>query len=498
MPGLSSFFYILLLGVSITYGLEELEPNRNEKLISTFQIVRFPNDMCVGTNSRNGTCYTSAECSDKSGTSSGSCADGFGVCCTFVISTCGSSSSENNTYWKSPSSITEGDSCDLTVCPLSTDICQIRLDFTTFVLTGPSVASLSQVRRQGGMATGDLLDTVGLKHSSNYASNCLHDTFSVSSVSPSASPPQICGTNSGYHLYVEANVNDCNRLRFTIGDDVTSTMLITNTRGTTTEATRSWDISVQQIECTSLTLPPVGCTQYFWGATAVYTLQTFNWYSSPSATPTAYAGSHLAQQHQRFCMRRERGKCIGCFSGAAIDFQVSGKPGAAELYTMAGGCCGYMAVLSEGILSSTAAINENLFQGAEGSTQLGWDCIIIPGAFVQGTVAGIFVTTQTAAQHQQTLLSTTIPLPVGPHFCGHGAGLGTGGTTTAITGYTDEGTLGTTTNISICTRRVPFTLEFLSDDLEGLGSSADDTEFSDGYSQGNQGFSLTHRQIDCA
>merc|ERR1712141_526578 len=170
-------YSVLLLACFLHFTSAEDTESRDEKLISTFQIVRFPNDVCVGSNSRNGTCYTSAECSDKSGTSSGSCADGFGVCCTFVISTCGSSSSENNTYWKSPSSITEGDSCDLTVCPLSTDICQIRLDFTTFVLTGPSVASLSQVRRQGGMATGDLLDTVGLKHSSNYASNCLHDTF---------------------------------------------------------------------------------------------------------------------------------------------------------------------------------------------------------------------------------------------------------------------------------------------------------------------------------
>ena len=30
----------------------------------------------------NGYIYLSAECSDKDGTSSGSCADGFGVCCT--------------------------------------------------------------------------------------------------------------------------------------------------------------------------------------------------------------------------------------------------------------------------------------------------------------------------------------------------------------------------------------------------------------------------------
>jgi len=497
MRGLSSFFYILLVGVSITYGLEETEADRNEKLISTFQIVRFPNDMCVGTNSRNGTCYTSAECSDKSGTSSGSCADGFGVCCTFVINTCGSSSSENNTYWTSPTTITEGDSCDLTICPMSSDICQIRLDLTTFVITGPSIASLSQVRRAGGMATGALADTAGVLHGSNYATNCLHDTFSVSGVSPSASPPQICGTNSGYHLYVEANVNDCNRLRFSLGDDVHSSYLFTNSRGTISEATRSWDITAQQIECTSITLPPNGCTQYFWGS-GIATLQSFNWRSSPSATPTSFAGVHLAQQHQRFCIRRERGNCVGCFSGAAIDFQVSGQPLTVETYTMAGGCCGYAAQASEGLVASVAAIADNFFTGANGSSQLGWDCVIIPGAFQQGTVAGIFDATQTAAEHVQTLLSTTVPLPVGPHFCGHGAGLGTGGTTTAITSFADEAAVGTAVNISICTRRVPFTLEFLSDDLEGLGSSANDTEFSDGFSQANQGFSLTHRQIACA
>ena len=30
-----------------------------------------------------GTCLTSTECSDKSGNVDGSCASGFGVCCTF-------------------------------------------------------------------------------------------------------------------------------------------------------------------------------------------------------------------------------------------------------------------------------------------------------------------------------------------------------------------------------------------------------------------------------
>merc|ERR1712150_443442 len=106
MKNFSIFYFMLITLVPLTYCLEDEHETRKEKLISTFQIVRFPNDVCVGSNSRNGTCYTSAECSDKDGTSSGSCADGFGVCCTFVIATCGSSSSENNTYWTQPTSTT--------------------------------------------------------------------------------------------------------------------------------------------------------------------------------------------------------------------------------------------------------------------------------------------------------------------------------------------------------------------------------------------------------
>merc|ERR1739844_819846 len=127
---------ILVLIAPFVY-CEDGEGTRDEKLISTFQIVRFPNDPCVGSNSRNGTCYTSQECSDKSGTSAGSCADGFGVCCTFIITTCGSTSSENLTHWTQPSTVSSG-SCALTVCPIDDSICSLRLDFTKFEITGPS------------------------------------------------------------------------------------------------------------------------------------------------------------------------------------------------------------------------------------------------------------------------------------------------------------------------------------------------------------------------
>ena len=40
------------------------------------------NEACdAGSSSRNGTCYTAAECSALGGSSSGTCASGYGVCC---------------------------------------------------------------------------------------------------------------------------------------------------------------------------------------------------------------------------------------------------------------------------------------------------------------------------------------------------------------------------------------------------------------------------------
>ena len=49
--------------------------------VSLFNVVTFPNDPCDA-GSRNGTCYTKEECSQLGGTNDGSCAQGYGVCCT--------------------------------------------------------------------------------------------------------------------------------------------------------------------------------------------------------------------------------------------------------------------------------------------------------------------------------------------------------------------------------------------------------------------------------
>ena len=59
--------------------------------LNVFSVIKFPNDVCTGQNGLNGTCYTTEECTAKGGSSSGTCASGFGVCCTISLQ-CGAMS----------------------------------------------------------------------------------------------------------------------------------------------------------------------------------------------------------------------------------------------------------------------------------------------------------------------------------------------------------------------------------------------------------------------
>lgn len=281
--------------------------NRDGKLLSVFNVVTFPNDPCEA-DTKNGTCYTAEECSQKGGTNDGSCASGYGVCCTFALN-CGGTSSENNTYFESTGS--DSGSCTAKICPCNDNICQLRLDFETFVLTGPSTSTRTVVLLVGGDAktAGDPLFST--------ASQCKTDLFSVTNPG-GASPPAICGTNSNEHMYVDSNAV-CNDLNFLLGQSGIDATL----------ATRSWSIRVTQLECTSQLLAPPGCTQYFYGEDSG-TVKTYN-----------YAGArHLANQNQVQCIRREKENCKICYAAvAASDFAVSG--GAANMKFYTADCCSY-------------------------------------------------------------------------------------------------------------------------------------------------------------
>ena len=69
---------------------------------------------------------------------------------------------------------------------------QLRLDFSTFVITGPSTDTNSLQLATAGVALaggGKILTTM---------TQCLSDTFSVTNPG-GQSPPVICGTNTGEH-----------------------------------------------------------------------------------------------------------------------------------------------------------------------------------------------------------------------------------------------------------------------------------------------------------
>lgn len=263
-------FTILFFGV-LRCVIGQSVKSRNDKLLNVFNIVQFPNDGCNASSNAYGVCYTATECTSLGGSSSGSCASGFGVCCTFSGG-CGASTSLNNTYFKS----NEGDSspCTFSVCKASTDICQIRLGFDTFDIMQPSTNK-----------PGD--------DSPNGRTQCQQAQFSANSAGPS--PPVICGTNTGYHMILEAR-SDCNRLSFTW----------------TSSTTRTWNIHILQISCSAIWKPPEGCLQHFTGVTGY--IYSYN-----------YAGGvHLANQQYSNCIRAERGYCsIGYTAVTSTDFQLS-------------------------------------------------------------------------------------------------------------------------------------------------------------------------------
>eukprot|EP00094_Tigriopus_californicus_P012178 TCALIF_11770-PA protein Name:"Protein of unknown function" AED:0.15 eAED:0.15 QI:0/0.55/0.7/0.7/0.22/0.4/10/4/366 len=206
----------------------------------------------------------------------------------------------------------------------------LRLDFNSFVISGPVTLSSST-----GKATNGIVAGAGAKEV-NLATQCLTDRFSVTNPG-SSSPPTICGTNTGTHMYVDANEN-CNELAFQLG--------------ASSSVSRQWSIKITQYACDFDNLAPQGCTQYHFGSNSG-TIKNYNF----------DGGAHLANQEQKICVRQERGNCQTCyFQIEKTDFSVSGEAGMTTGFTSKTQCCGY---------------------GSNGEDTKGYDCLVIPGALKQ-------------------------------------------------------------------------------------------------------------------
>jgi hypothetical protein len=263
--------------------------NRKGKFFSVLQVVQFQNTGCTATTTRNGTCYTSDQCKTLGGTPSGStCASGYGVCCLFSIA-CGATSSQNCTYLvqASTTKAPATNPCLYTICPTSTSVCRLRLDFTSFTIASPAVGTTVDAAANAVLTNGGAIGS------------CVTDSFSVTAPG-SSSTPAICGANTGQHIYVDSSA-ECNVVSFGIG------------AGDTT-STRAWDIKVTQYNCDDPKGGPTGCLQYFTGMSG--TVSSFNFPIGSTVGPTA---THLANQKYSICFRQEANKCQICFTTAVTN-----------------------------------------------------------------------------------------------------------------------------------------------------------------------------------
>jgi len=411
------FFYLK----SIDPSVADIQENnkRNGKFLSMFEIVKFENDVCTTGGNKNGTCFTSQECEDKGGEKDGDCAQGYGVCCVFEVE-CGERAMQNNTYFKKGSGFSTGN-CAIEFCP-EEDVCQLRLDFSTFAITGPYgvLTDTTTTDVAFGAAVGENAPT-NKKTANMLFSQCNTDSFTVTSAS-GTNPPVICGTNTGEHMYVDVMGGSCVNLAFAIGG-----------------SSASWDVQITTYDKDFINKAPTGCTQYFYGASTA-AIKTFNW-----------AGSqHLANQNQRICIRQEKGTSKICYSTATsgMDFELSvgnanGKGVIGYTDTIgAMPCCGY----------------GNMGTG-------GFDCLVIPEAETEGGVCvGVIAT----------------PVCHAGAFCGE-----------QFFAENDKIAADPPTKLSVCSKRVPFEVTFMSDGFEYQGDAAP-SEFkaADGTSKGIKGFQL--------
>jgi len=250
--------------------------------ISLFNVVTFPNVNCVGTGSKNGTCYTKEQCKDRDGTEMGECAQGYGICCLISLS-CGGRSNENITYMEMTTTTAPPKSCEYELCPANTNVARIRLDFEIFTIEGPST-QFDPINTSGapglrGGAVGD----------------CRTDSFSVSGTQ--FTPPVICGTNAGQHVYVDV-VSGCIKPEFQFGTSVTKS--------------RKYTLKATQYVAGEEMGGPPGCMQYFTSTTG--TVRSFNFPSSQTSIKDNSAITHLSEQYYDICFRRAAKNCRLCFT----------------------------------------------------------------------------------------------------------------------------------------------------------------------------------------
>jgi len=289
--------FLPVLVAAVSGAAVEQETDREGKLFSIFQIVKFNNEACDAVDGTMGTCYTASECTNKGGEERGNCASGFGVCCVAVVDTCQSSPTItfNNSYIVNPgypADVMSGSSAcsgsgggrsgqarqasthTYTIKKAASDIVQYRLDFMVTELSAPMVGS------------------------------CDNDTLTITgadAVTMKILPTNLCGTLTGSHIYL--SVKDV--------DSVTLTVSLSS------QSTQKWNILVRQFDSTQTEyLAPRGCLQYY--REDLGTLETFNYNGGN--------GELLNDHMYTMCIAQNDAYCDVALSSSS--FELGGSSGA--------------------------------------------------------------------------------------------------------------------------------------------------------------------------
>jgi len=278
------WIFLILAGICLA------DQERNDRMFSLFSVVQFKNDPCTSndkissasTTYRNGTCVTSSECIERSGSAKGNCAAGFGVCCVKILDDDSDTDiNYNDTYIQNPDFPNSyGDEGTITykVNKIDNTICFLRLDFELF----------------------DVIDTTLTELCSD------GDYIQVSNTGSGLTYPTMCGNLAGQHMYVSMGADDSDSADIKIA--------------TPTEAsgeTRKWEIKVAQIPCFSDYSPPEGCTQ---------------WFTEPSGTISDWSADTSGLQDSldyQICVRQNMGYC--CVEYTATEFMVRGPADVANI-----------------------------------------------------------------------------------------------------------------------------------------------------------------------
>ncbi|XP_034947093.1 cubilin-like isoform X2 [Chelonus insularis] len=217
---------------------------------------------------RRGICMNTYECRIQQGKSHGPCALGFGVCCVFTAS-CGSEVFNNLTYVTSPGFpdlIDQPMNCSVVIRKTGSQVSQLRIDFVHF--------NIGQPNRSTGICDEDVMEITS------------DDRIF-----------QICGWNSGQHIYVDVTEGPV-KLDFILPSNLQS---------------RMWEMSVIQLPFEQRA--PAGCLQYFDAPRG--TLKTLNYLPN---------GRYFANQDYLLCVRQEKGMCSIAYSACSNNSFRIGPP----------------------------------------------------------------------------------------------------------------------------------------------------------------------------